>query len=82
MRPKKLSGLQKDVLKLYRMCIRQVHKKPVENQPQFLNFVREEFYSKRDTINRKDFGAIEYLLRKGNRMLEVYGNPLVKNISS
>ncbi|KAF5096801.1 hypothetical protein DV451_004088 [Geotrichum candidum] len=70
------------VLKLYRMCIRQVYKKPVENQPQFLNFVREEFYSKRDTINRKDFGAIEYLLRKGNRMLEVYGNPLVKNISS
>lgn len=64
------------------MCIRQVHKKPVENRPQFLHFVRTEFYSKRETINRKDFGAIEYLLRKGNRMLEVYGNPLVKNISS
>ena len=31
-------------------------------------------------LNKKDFGAIEYLLRKGQRQLEIYSEPGIKNI--
>lgn len=94
MRPKKLSGLQRDgeyvgvclvleltnlVLKLYRQCIRQVYLKPIESQPNFRQFVRSNF-ERYAAVERKDFGAIEHLLRKGNRMLEVYSNPGVRNV--
>lgn len=30
--------------------------------------------------DKKDFGTIEFLLRKGNRQLEIYASPGVKNI--
>uniref|UniRef100_A0A060TDB6 ARAD1D49610p n=1 Tax=Blastobotrys adeninivorans TaxID=409370 RepID=A0A060TDB6_BLAAD len=74
------SGLQKDVLNLYRRCIRAVHKKPAENQRGFLLFVRQSFHQY-ESLPRKDFGTIEHLLRKGNKMLELYSNPNVRKIS-
>ena len=33
-------------------------------------------------ISTRDFGAIEYLLRKGRRQLELYSDPGIKNIGS
>jgi hypothetical protein len=32
------------------------------------------------TLDKKDFGAIEYLLRKGRRQLEMYSSPGIKDI--
>ena len=32
------------------------------------------------TLDKKDFGAIEYLVRKGQRQLEMYASPRIKNI--
>lgn len=40
---------------------------------------RREF-EKSITLDKKDFGAIEYLLRKGQRQLEIYAAPGIKDI--
>lgn len=31
-------------------------------------------------VNKKDFAAIEYLLRRGRRQLEIYASPGVRNV--
>jgi succinate dehydrogenase assembly factor 1 len=36
----RLSGLQKEVLSLYRQCIRECRKKPEANRSNFLRFAR------------------------------------------
>ena len=41
---------------------------------------RSEF-EKNITLDKKDFGAIEYLLRKGQRQLEIYSSSGIKNIT-
>jgi succinate dehydrogenase assembly factor 1 len=40
---------------------------------------RTEF-EKSIRLDKKDFGAIEYLLRKGQRQLEIYSSPGIKDI--
>ena len=40
---------------------------------------RSEF-EKNMTIDKKDFAAIEYLLRKGQRQVEIYSEPGIRNI--
>lgn len=40
---------------------------------------RSEF-SQHLTLDKKDFSAIEYYLRKGERQLETYASPGIKNI--
>ena len=40
---------------------------------------RQEFRKNLD-ISKKDFTAIEYLVRKGHRQLEMYSNPGIRNI--
>ncbi|KAI5811530.1 complex 1 protein-domain-containing protein [Peziza echinospora] len=77
---KKLTGLQRDVLSLYRACLRQVRLKPVDTRDNFRNFAREEFH-KHINLNKKDFDTIEHLLRVGRRKLEVYSMEGIKNIS-
>lgn len=77
---KKLSGLQKEVIHLYRQCVRAAFKKPAENRLHFVNFIRLEF-GKYKSLPRKDFSTIEHLLRVGNRRLEMYSSPEVKDIS-
>ncbi|KAL9099110.1 MAG: hypothetical protein Q9163_005336 [Psora crenata] len=37
-------------------------------------------FEKHMALNKKDFGAIEYLLRKGQRQLEMYSAPGIKDI--
>lgn len=76
---KKLSGLQKEVIHLYRQWIRMAHTKPIDNQSHFLNFIHEEF-GKYKELPRKDFTTIEYLLRTGSRRLEMYSKDEVKDM--
>lgn len=40
---------------------------------------RTEF-RKNITVDRRDFAAVEYLLRKGQRQFEMYSSPGIKNI--
>ncbi|KAL6235145.1 hypothetical protein BDW75DRAFT_240427 [Aspergillus navahoensis] len=75
----RLSGLQKEVLSLYRKCLREIRKKPIESRNNFKYYARTEF-EKHISVSKKDFSAIEYLLRKGSRQLEIYSSPEIRNI--
>ncbi|KAJ5130157.1 uncharacterized protein N7515_006196 [Penicillium bovifimosum] len=75
----RLSGLQRDVLSLYRKCLREIRNKPEDARINFKKYARSEF-QKHLAVNKKDFSAIEYLLRKGNRQLELYADPGIRNI--
>ncbi|GAD93515.1 hypothetical protein MGYG_09060 [Paecilomyces variotii No. 5] len=129
----RLSGLQREVLSLYRQCFREIRKKPTVNSlPDPLNLsssnavklieyakgcpgefqeireVCEEFpvsmmaavstgpitgsktmltsyaraeFRKNLNVSKKDFAAVEYLLRKGHRQLEMYSSPGIRNIA-
>ncbi|KAL2040050.1 hypothetical protein N7G274_006953 [Stereocaulon virgatum] len=75
----RLSGLQRNVLSLYRQSLREIRKKPIDVQSNFRGYARSEF-AKNVTLDKKDFAAIEYLLRKGQRQLEIYSGPGIKSI--
>jgi len=75
----RLSGIQRDVLSLYRVCLRTVKQKPPESQLNFRAYVRDEFRAHL-TVSKKDFATIEHLLRVGRRKLDTYAQPGVKNI--
>lgn len=76
---RRLSGLQKDIIHLYRQCLRVSYTKPVQNRPHFINFVKAEF-NKNKSTSRKDFNTIEYLIRTGKKKLEIYSANDVKDI--
>ncbi|KAI1178814.1 complex 1 protein-domain-containing protein [Nemania sp. FL0916] len=76
-----LSGLQKEVLALYRSCLRASYQKPNATRSHFKAFARAEF-EKNITVDKRDFAAIEFLIRKGRRQLEVYSAPGIKDIRS
>ncbi|CCX14231.1 hypothetical protein FPQ18DRAFT_92368 [Pyronema domesticum] len=76
----RLSGIQRDVLSLYRSCLRMVRQKPVESQNNFKSYIREQFRAHLG-VNKKDFATVEHLLRTGQRKLEMYSQPGIKNIS-
>ncbi|KAJ2451901.1 hypothetical protein EV183_003307 [Coemansia sp. RSA 2336] len=78
---RRLSGLQKDVLRLYRDCLRAIRQKPKESRPRFQSFARRQFEQNLD-IKRTDVKAIEYLLRIGRRRLEQYQSPTVRDIGT
>ncbi|KAK2768823.1 hypothetical protein FQN54_000683 [Arachnomyces sp. PD_36] len=48
-------------------------------KPTLISSYREEFQKNR-SVNKKDFAAVEYLLRKGQRQLEIYSSPGIRNI--
>lgn len=77
----RLSGLQRDVLALYRECLRLARQKPAESRSHFLDYTRHEF-RKAMNVDRKDFAAIEYLIRRGRRQLEHYSSPAVRNVTT
>lgn len=118
----RLSGLQREVLSLYRKCLREIRKKPsvsasgsvsgfchwsqtnalwhwslrrIQGRTSGLILGREHLhvisfetanicgrkeFEKHRTLNKKDFNAIEYLLRKGHRQFEMYSSPGIRNI--
>ncbi|KAF1358078.1 hypothetical protein EJ07DRAFT_125452 [Lizonia empirigonia] len=75
----RLSGLQRDVLSLYRKCLRAVREKPSDTRSHFREFARAEFH-KNQGVGKKDFGTIEYLLRRGRRQLETYQDPGIRDL--
>ncbi|KAF6825763.1 hypothetical protein CMUS01_09708 [Colletotrichum musicola] len=74
-----LSGLQKEVLALYRQCLREIRKKPEIAQSHFRSFARTEF-DKYLAVDKRDFSVVEHLLRKGRRQLETYSSPSIKDV--
>ena len=96
MRPR--SGLQKDVLNLYRRyapvplmtvlvppnstwpsALRIARTKPVETRAKFDISIRYTFRTRAASVGPRQIDAIERLLRKGERQLEIYEAPFVKD---
>ncbi|ODV68580.1 hypothetical protein HYPBUDRAFT_151996 [Hyphopichia burtonii NRRL Y-1933] len=75
----RLSGLQREVLKLYRSSIRVVKTKPEETREHWRSFIREEF-RKNQKVPKKSFTVIEHLIRVGHKRYELYLNPQIKDI--
>ncbi|KAG4441333.1 hypothetical protein IFR05_003196 [Cadophora sp. M221] len=74
----KHSGLQRDVLSLYRKCLR-VSRTKGEARLHFEKYARTEF-EKAIALDKKDFSAIEYLMRRGQRQIDMYSSPGIKDI--
>lgn len=66
----RLSGLQKQVLSLYRDCLRAARKSGGPSGSA-VAYVQTEFRAKAK-VDRLDFQRIEFLLRTGKRKLEQY----------
>jgi succinate dehydrogenase assembly factor 1 len=75
----RLSGLQRDVLKLCRQSFRTVRTKPPEYQAHWRAYIKQEF-AKNRLVSKKQFSVIEHLLRVGHRRLEMYLSPAIKNV--
>ncbi|XP_023763115.1 succinate dehydrogenase assembly factor 1, mitochondrial [Lactuca sativa] len=69
-RAPKLSGIQKQVLSLYRCFLRTTRSKPQENRAHMESIISGEFRKNSKLIDRKDFLHIEYLLRRGKKQLD------------
>ncbi|KAJ2709170.1 hypothetical protein H4R19_004390 [Coemansia spiralis] len=82
MADRRLSGLQRDALRLYRDCLRAIRDKPEVRRPRFHALARREFEKGIAAASRTDVAAIEYLLRIGRRRLEQYKQPSVRDVSS
>jgi len=74
----RLSGLQKDVLALYRGLLRSALKKDKQIHGQrdnLYNHVRIEFREKANSVSRTEFKTIEYMLRNGYKQKKLIDMP-------
>ncbi|KAE9182895.1 hypothetical protein PF004_g24110 [Phytophthora fragariae] len=67
MKVKVHSGLQLQVLALYKKALQAAARKDSDT----LHYVRERFRENAASVDRKDFVVIEYMLRKGERDLKI-----------
>ncbi|ELU37667.1 hypothetical protein AG1IA_08304 [Rhizoctonia solani AG-1 IA] len=74
---RRLSGLQKEVLGLYRRALRMVQSKPLGARENFTILVQYEFRV-RGAVSARDVGTIEYLIRRGKKRVEMLEDPGVK----
>ncbi|CAH9055102.1 unnamed protein product [Cuscuta epithymum] len=80
---KQLSGMQKQVLSLYRQFLRAAQSKPQkEERRQIECLVSAEFRRNAVQVDRKNFLYIEYLLRRGKKQLEMLKSPDTVRLSS
>ena len=74
------SGLQKQVLDLYKRFLIEIPKKPIENRANFKLVVKSQF-KKDSKLAKTEFEAIEYLIRKGEKQLTILKNPNCESIN-
>src|SRR4051794_19743183 len=65
------TGLQREVLRLYRSFLVCIRLKPAEARPSLHRYVASQFRDNGRKVQAKDITAIEFLLRKGRRSLEM-----------
>ncbi|KAK4687696.1 succinate dehydrogenase assembly factor 1, partial [Tremellales sp. Uapishka_1] len=73
------SGLQNDVINLYRDGIRNVYSKPLSVRPNFLLHLRYSF--RHLALTPRDYTAIEHQLRRFGKTLEMLQDTSVQRIS-
>jgi succinate dehydrogenase assembly factor 1 len=65
----KLSGLQREILSLYRLTLRAAKVKDC------LPYAKEEFRKQALETSRRDFKKVEYCLRKGHKHVKMLKMP-------
>jgi succinate dehydrogenase assembly factor 1 len=78
----KLSGIQKQVLTLYRGFLRTARLKDPEERRRIESVVLAEFRDNARNVDRRNFVYIEYLLRRGKRQLEQLKNPDITGLAT
>ncbi|XP_073140860.1 uncharacterized protein [Henckelia pumila] len=78
----RLSGMQKQVLALYRGFLRSARTKSPEVRSKIESIVSAEFRYNSSQIDRKNFLYIEYLLRRGKKQLDQLNSPDTVGLSS
>ncbi|PVF99525.1 hypothetical protein CPB86DRAFT_756664 [Serendipita vermifera] len=76
------SGLQNEVISLYRRALRLVRTKPEPSQARFRTLIRWTFRRPQvmENVSPRDVSLIEHLVRKGKRSVELWENPGVKDV--
>ncbi|CED84907.1 Uncharacterized conserved protein [Phaffia rhodozyma] len=74
------SGLQREVLNLFKKAIKISKSKPIEAQPQFLLLSRWSF--RHPALTTRDVAAIEHQIRKGTRTLEMLSSPSIRKVNT
>ncbi|KAL3735362.1 hypothetical protein ACJRO7_024486 [Eucalyptus globulus] len=80
--PRRLSGMQKQVLALYRGFLRAARSKSPDDRRRVESIVSAEFRRGAGQVDRKNFLYIEYLLRRGKKQLDQLRSPDTTALSS
>ncbi|KAL5724316.1 hypothetical protein ACHQM5_007593 [Ranunculus cassubicifolius] len=72
---KRLTGLQKQILGLYRGFLRASRTKSPEERKKIEAIVSQQFHQNAISVDSKNFIYIEYLLRRGSKQLEQLQSP-------
>jgi len=75
------SGLQKQVLSLYRKCLRAAIAKPMEHRAEAVDFVRREFRQGAREVKRNQFRVIEFMIRSGEKQLKIWSRSGAKGFA-
>ncbi|CAN1189967.1 Succinate dehydrogenase assembly factor 1A, mitochondrial [Linum perenne] len=78
----RLSGMQKQVLSMYRGFLRAARLKSADERRQIETIVSAEFRRNSEQVDRKNFVYIEYLLNRGKKQLDQLKSPGVVGLSS
>lgn len=78
----RLSGMQRQVLSLYRGFLRAARSKSIEDRRKIESIVSTEFRHNAKHVDRKNFLYIEYLLRRGKKQLDQLKSPDIIGLSS
>ncbi|KAM1861923.1 hypothetical protein TB2_002313 [Malus domestica] len=80
--PRRLSGMQKQVLSLYRGFLRAARTKSAEDRQRIESLVSIEFRRNAKEVDRKNFLYVEYLLRRGKKQLDQLRSPDIVGLSA
>ena len=76
---RRLSGLQREVLALYRRVIIVAREKEAAGHEGFIASARAAFRQQALTTDARNFQKIEYMIRRGDKQLRVIRDPQVKS---
>ncbi|XP_062196690.1 succinate dehydrogenase assembly factor 1, mitochondrial [Phragmites australis] len=79
---RRLSGIQRQVLALYRGFLRTARLRAPEEGRRIESVVSAEFRENARNVDHKNFVYIEYLLRRGKRQLDQLKNPDITGLST
>ncbi|SCV68170.1 BQ2448_291 [Microbotryum intermedium] len=79
---RRITGLQRQVLHTYKRALEMIRTKPLHTRPMWFAFVSHQFRSPSlgGGLCKKDVGAIEYYLRRADKMLDAYEQPSTTSV--